>query len=529
MASELQQEHLEDILFTVVNNIPYAIWLKDNEGKYVLVNKEYERFYGVKQENINTQDVMSTLAQKGLTLDDTIEKLKNVDEQIIKNKQTVTEEVLMKFEDEYHYIRITKTPICNKSGEVVGLLGISRDITEEKLATEAEERKRNNELELAREIQLSGLPQVFPPFPEQSLFDIYATMKTAKNVGGDFYDFFYINPYTLAFVVADVSYKGIPAAMFMMKIKSLLRTTALTATVADYIFEKANDLICSDNDKWFFATVAMGVVDLMTGEVTYLNAGHTHPILKTTTTTKTLIPPANIALGMFDNIEFETYKFKLKPGETLFLYTDSVTETTNNLNIPFSETRLLEIIKRQTCEPKRIVKAVSNELDIFVGNKEFEDDVTMLAFTYLGKQNFVKKVLIPTNISTIEQFYKWLEACYHDCNCFINDEQKSKISMVAEEIFSNMTNYANPEKDGKIGKTTSVFFKYYNPTNEIILEFIDAGKRFNPLDSKTPRTDLTPEERAAGGMGIVMVKNFADDAEYEYSHKQNVLTLKFKL
>ena len=146
MASELQQEHLEDILFTVVNNIPYAIWLKDNEGKYVLVNKEYERFYGVKQENINTQDVMSTLAQKGLTLDDTIEKLKNVDEQIIKNKQTVTEEVLMKFEDEYHYIRITKTPICNKSGEVVGLLGISRDITEEKLATEAEERKRNNSI-----------------------------------------------------------------------------------------------------------------------------------------------------------------------------------------------------------------------------------------------------------------------------------------------------------------------------------------------------------------------------------------------
>ena len=246
------------------------------------------------------------------------------------------------------------------------------------------EARIDQELEYARQIQYSALPSVFPPYPNRTEFDIYALMDTAKEVGGDFYDFYLIGESKLAFVVADVSGKGIPAAMFMMRAKTLLKSLAEGSADLAEVFYKANNKLCEGNDAEMFVTVWMGILDVTNGHLEFVNAGHNPPvILRCDGTTEVLKTKANFVLGMMDDMPYKKHMIDMKQGDMIFLYTDGLTEAQNSDEDLFGESRLLTCLETAVQDKNifmsDVCKTVHSILQKFVGNAEQSDDITMLA------------------------------------------------------------------------------------------------------------------------------------------------------
>ena len=246
------------------------------------------------------------------------------------------------------------------------------------------EARIDQELEYARQIQYSALPSVFPPYPNRTEFEIYASMDTAKEVGGDFYDFYFISESKLAFAVADVSGKGIPAAMFMMRAKTLLKSLVEGGADLTEAFYKANNRLCEGNDAEMFVTAWMGILDVSNGHLEFVNAGHNPPvILRCDGTAEMLKTKANFVLGMMDDMPYKKYEINLKQGDMIFLYTDGLTEAQNSEEELFGESRLLTCLETMTQNTKAsmsdICQTVHSALQSFVGNAEQSDDITMLA------------------------------------------------------------------------------------------------------------------------------------------------------
>lgn len=244
------------------------------------------------------------------------------------------------------------------------------------------------ELAFAKAIQHSALPSVFPPYPGRKEFDIHAEMFTAKEVGGDFYDFYFVDEDTLAFLVADVSGKGIPAAMFMMQSKALLKSCAESGMSVEQVLTTANEKLCEGNEAGMFVTAWMGLLNVKTGLVTFANAGHNPPLVcqdgaefvyhKTR--------PGFVLAGM-EGVRYRKYELQLHPGDTLYLYTDGVTEATDAALALYGDARLQALLGRHAgAAAKEICAAVKEDVDAFVGEAEQSDDMTMLCLTYHGAQ-----------------------------------------------------------------------------------------------------------------------------------------------
>jgi serine phosphatase RsbU (regulator of sigma subunit) len=244
----------------------------------------------------------------------------------------------------------------------------------------------DQELAFAKAIQHSALPSVFPPYPNRTEFGIWAEMFTAKEVGGDFYDFYFLNENTLAFLVADVSGKGIPAAMFMMTAKTLLKSYAEAGMDVDQVLTNANNALCQNNEAAMFVTVWMGLLDTRTGLVTYANAGHNPPLLRRKDGSTQLVKSqSDLFLAVMENIQYKKHQLQLHSGDVLYLYTDGVTEATDQNEQLYGEDRLLKIAG-QSADPKTLCALVKADVDAFVGQAPQFDDITMLALSYQGTQ-----------------------------------------------------------------------------------------------------------------------------------------------
>ena len=244
------------------------------------------------------------------------------------------------------------------------------------------------ELAFAKAIQHSALPSVFPPYPGRSEFDIHADMYTAKEVGGDFYDFYFVDEDTLAFLVADVSGKGIPAAMFMMQSKTLLKSCAESGMPIEQVFTTANEKLCEGNDAGMFVTAWMGLLNVKTGLVTFANAGHNPPLVRQADGSfqyhKTR---AGFVLAGMEGIRYRKFELQLQPGDTIYLYTDGVTEATNADEKLYGDARLLTHLNSLGCaSAKEICESVKADVDAFAGEAEQFDDITMLCLTWHGRQ-----------------------------------------------------------------------------------------------------------------------------------------------
>ncbi|MBQ6755880.1 MAG: serine/threonine-protein phosphatase [Oscillospiraceae bacterium] len=244
-----------------------------------------------------------------------------------------------------------------------------------------------SELNMAASIQLHMLPSIFPPFPERDDFDIFASMNPAKEVGGDFYDFFLIDDNHLGLVMADVSGKGVPAALFMMASKILIQNYALLGMSPKEVLESANNRICSNNREEMFVTVWFGSLDLTTGVLTCANAGHEYPVLKNPDGSFELIKDKHgFVIGGLSGVKYKEYELNLSPGSKLFLYTDGLPEATDAKSELFGTDRMLEALKAVENEaPQAILEGVDTVVNRFVGDAPQFDDLTMLCLEFRGK------------------------------------------------------------------------------------------------------------------------------------------------
>ncbi len=243
-----------------------------------------------------------------------------------------------------------------------------------------------SDLHVAREIQETILPKNFPPFPELKSFDIYAFMKAAKYIGGDFYDFFMIDNDRLGFVIADVSGKGVPAAIFMAISRTVVRAIALTGNSPAACMKRANNILCQESVNDMFVTVFYGILQIHTGIVTYSNAGHNPPVYIQRDEHVSVLPLTNdLVLGAIKDKEYHEKEVQLQPGDTLFLYTDGITEAMNKENKPYTENKLLkECTNLAGSSPDELVKKINESVAEFSGGAMQSDDITILAVRYNG-------------------------------------------------------------------------------------------------------------------------------------------------
>ena len=241
------------------------------------------------------------------------------------------------------------------------------------------------ELNIARQIQQSILPQSFSPFPDRTDVVIHAEMIPAREVGGDFYDFFPIDAGRLGFVIGDVSGKGVPAAIFMAMTRSLLKATALKGVSPDQCLQDVNISLCQDNVRSMFVSIFYGVLNIDTGEMEYCNGGHNLPcLLSANGSVETLEKVGGMVLGAMEKSKYLAKKMVFQPGDTLFLYTDGVTEAMDSADREFSEDRLIELLqKRQACPPAELIRSVVEEVKAFAAGAPQSDDITALAIRIL--------------------------------------------------------------------------------------------------------------------------------------------------
>jgi sigma-B regulation protein RsbU (phosphoserine phosphatase) len=246
--------------------------------------------------------------------------------------------------------------------------------------TTAAKERIQSELKVATNIQASLLPRIFPPFPDHPEFDIYASMVPAKEVGGDFYDFFFIDEKNLCFLIADVSDKGVPAALYMMVAKTLLKSEGQRLGEPDRILDSVNKILASDNESCMFTTVFCAILDITTGEVRFANAGHNPPLIIDSEGVRYLTLKPGLMVGALTEIVYTTERLTLKPGDTLFLYTDGVTEARNPGDELYGELRLLNALQ---LAPKEELSAMIHHISIALtqhaSGAPQSDDITMLA------------------------------------------------------------------------------------------------------------------------------------------------------
>ena len=373
----------------------------------------------------------------------------------------------------------------------------------------------DKELEFAKEIQYSALPSVFPPYPNRKDFEIYAHMITAKEVGGDFYDFYMLGDSTLAFMIADVSGKGIPAAMFMMQAKTIIKDLAESGLELPEVFATANKKLCENNDAGMFVTAWMGILDLKTGLLKFVNAGHNPPLVRQADGEFAYLKArSGMVLAGMDGIKYRQNELQLTPGDQIFLYTDGVTEATDKNNQLYGEERLLETVNRNiVMDTRKLCEAVKSDVDQFVGEAPQFDDITMLSveIQYIRGENSITVIADDKSMIPVSEFAKSLTE-----KLAVVPKVANKVSIAVDEIYSNIINYSGAEL---------ATISYEIEDGRLYITLTDDGIPYNPLEAEEPDITLSAEERKIGGLGIFMVKKMTESMEYTYEDEKNILKL----
>ena len=252
----------------------------------------------------------------------------------------------------------------------------------------AEKERIGTELSIATRIQASMLPQVFPPYPDRHEFDLFASMDPAKEVGGDFYDFFLVDDDHLCLVIADVSGKGVPAALFMMASKIIIANNAMAGKSPAQVLYDANAMLLSNGQDDMFVTVWIGILEISTGKLTASNGGHEYPVLMKDGRFEKIKDVHSFLVGGMTGVRYKEYELQLNPGDKLFVYTDGVPEAQNSNNELFGMERTVDALNdNREGSPEELLKSVRKAVDAFVGDAEQFDDLTMLCLEYKGKQD----------------------------------------------------------------------------------------------------------------------------------------------
>ena len=394
-----------------------------------------------------------------------------------------------------------------------------KDSIEQNARVIAEKERISAELGVATKIQESMLPCIFPPYPDRAEFDIFARMLPAEEVGGDFYDFFFVDDETLAIVIADVSDKGIPAALFMVITKTLIKNNAQSGKSPKEVFETVNNMLCENNEESMFVTAFLGYLDIPGGKLSYVNAGHNPPLLRSNGRFGWLKTKPSFVLAVSEDVFYNQHEVMLSPGDELFLYTDGITEAVDNEGEIFNEDRLLATVNKHLDLPlKEFTITIQREIDKFAGGAGQADDITMLALRYLKSTVIVDELYIEAKPENIDTVLDYVSDKLEGCPIKIQNQ----IGIAVDEIFSNISHYAYYPLVGGVAVRVAV-------GDDVTVEFEDGGVEYDPMTADDPDITTLPEDREIGGLGIFMVKNIMDSMEYQRNGDKNILTIKKKL
>ena len=382
----------------------------------------------------------------------------------------------------------------------------------------------DRELEYAKRIQLSALPKNFPSGED---FSIFAQMIAAKEVGGDFYDFYKLSDTTVAFLAADVSGKGIPAAMFMMTAKTIIKDLAESGMDVNDIFTRANEKLFENNESDMFVTAWMGILDLATGEMSFANAGHNPPLLKRANGAfEYLRTRAGFVLAGMEGVRYRMGELKLNPGDRLFLYTDGVPEATNSESELYGEERLLDFMNRNSgAEATALLPNLKSDIDSFVGDAPQFDDITMLMLDYKPNEVGVQMTnkTFPARVDALPDILGFVDRTLESFGCPMKIQ--TAVCVAIEEVFVNIAHYAYGTGEGDV--TLGISFDEESRT--VTFRTSDKGTPFDPLKKPDPDITLSADEREIGGLGIFITKKTMDSIGYSFESGENVLTMTKKI
>lgn len=380
------------------------------------------------------------------------------------------------------------------------------------------------ELNIARNIQMAMLPKVFPPYNDRQDLNIYGMVLPAKEVGGDLYDF-YIRDNKLFVCIGDVSGKGVPASLVMAVTRSLFRTISFNDNDAASIVSKMNDAMAEMNEQNMFVTLFLGVLNLKDGRMEYCNAGHNAPILYSDGKASEIAVKANLPLGILSGFAFESQTTTLNSKDTLFLYTDGLSEAENSGKLQFGTERVLNAIEQWGVgkDAKQEIESMETVVKQFAGDAEQSDDLTMVSIHYLPEnQKKLESKLITeryslvmrNDIQQIPTLSEWVESLG------VPDALNMTINLALEEAVSNVMLYAYPDSD-----SGRVLVEAEKKADSITFTITDSGIAFDPTKRSEPDINLPAEERQIGGLGIHLVKQIMDEVKYERKDGKNILTL----
>jgi sigma-B regulation protein RsbU (phosphoserine phosphatase) len=384
-----------------------------------------------------------------------------------------------------------------------------------------ENQKNKTELEVAKKIQLETLPD---GAVSSENIEIVAELKAAKEVGGDLYDYLNIDKDHFAFLIGDVSGKGVPAAMFMMKTITAFRDFAKAGKPPSQILSEINESILKGNEASMFVTCFLAILDKRDGKLTYANAGHNPPIIGSDGNYRFLKCNPGFLLGCFKSTFIMDEEIVMEPGDVITLYTDGVTEARNNDGDFFGDERLLQAVNRKGCLcGKDIHQAVRDEVTGFVKDAPQSDDITVLTVRYIGAGKSFKekdfdatKENVPDMLGFIEDF-----AEEHD----LPEDLRKQLVIVGDELFSNIVKYGYDNAGGPL----SIRLQMDDGEKEFMMTIADEAAAFNPLEVEEEPVGSDPKTQKIGGLGLMIVKTIMDECSYERVDGKNILTLKKSL
>lgn len=392
------------------------------------------------------------------------------------------------------------------------------------LKTTTQEKGRiESELNIASKIQMSMIPKIFPPYPDRDDIDIFGTLIPAKAVGGDLYDFF-LRDEKLFFCVGDVSGKGVPASLVMAVTRSLLRIVAAQESHPERIVTSINNSMSDMNDSNMFVTLFVGVLDLPTGRFRYCNAGHNAPVLISGDGKVEMIDvKPNLPVAILPGMKYEVQQTVLKPGDTIFMYTDGLTEAENRKQELFGEERMMEALKTagdQSAE--QLIGTMLDTVHRHVDGAEQSDDLTMIAVKYKRQQRdtkYYRKLTLHNDVKETPKIAEFMDILVGETG--IDPALAGSMNLAIEEAVVNVMNYAYPK-----GQTGNVVLEAY--ANEERLKFVitDSGTPFDPTAQAEPDVNADLDDRPIGGLGIFLVRNLMDSVNYERVGGENILTLR---
>ena len=389
----------------------------------------------------------------------------------------------------------------------------------------AERQRMDNELMIAKDIQMNMLPETYPPFPDRNDLDIYGSLVPAKMVGGDLYDFF-IRDEKLYFCIGDVSGKSVPAALVMAVTHSLFLSISSHESNPARIIQSINESLCRGNESNMFVTFFIGVLDLPTGIMRYCNAGHNPPLIVKGDLVEPLPAKANLPMGVIDDKDYILQQETIDPETLILLYTDGLTEAKNMKHKQFGIDRTLKVVKEcHEATATQLIETVTKKVHAFVGDAEPSDDLTLLAIRYTPKEEtwtLTRSITLENDVAQVTELNRFVQSVTEDLQ--LDKSLSKRIKLAVEEVVVNTMEYAYiPDIKGQV--------KVEAMANDQRLRFIltDSGRPFDPTSVSRADTTLTVEDRPIGGLGILLVRNLMDTINYERIDGQNVLRIEKKI